>query len=70
MSTKLQAPGGDFFFHHGGKNPPCFELGQLGQDARLGSGGEGNLSIDDVAADDGAQLDDLLIWFRAHKSVR
>lgn len=66
----LQPSSGDFFLNHGRQNSAGFELGQLAHDARLGSGGEGYLAVDDMAGNDGAELDGLLGWFLMHTPVR
>jgi hypothetical protein len=49
------------------QNALCFKLGQGCKNARSRSGGERYGSVEDVPANDGAQPEGFLIWFRLHR---
>jgi hypothetical protein len=66
MPRLLQSSGGDFFLHHVRENAPRFKLGQLSQDAWLGSRGEGYRAVNETAGNDGRELNGVLGWFLLH----
>ena len=49
-----------------GQNSLRFELGELSENAWLGSGGEGHGAVDDVTGDNRAQMKFLCGWFLVH----
>src|SRR5581483_8726563 len=50
-----KATGLDFFADHVGEGALRFKAGELGHDARLGSRGDGHLTSDNVAVDQGVE---------------
>lgn len=49
-----------------GQNPLGFEPGELGEDARPGSGGESDISADEPAVDDSVQVEGFFVCFSGH----
>jgi len=65
--TWSEPPSGHLFVDHVRNDSTCLELCELGHNAGLGSRGEGHLSADDVAFDDGAQREHFCVWFLVHR---
>ena len=68
-SATSEAAGFNFFRYQMGQNSLRFELGELGENAWLGSRGEGHGSVDDVTGNNRAQMKSFLGWFLVHTRV-
>jgi hypothetical protein len=65
-AIRLQVTGSNFLADHAGENPLRFKLGQLREDARLGSRGEDHGTVDDVARKNRGETKCFLCWFLVH----
>ena len=66
-ASVLEPSGGDFFLDHVRENAAGFELCQLGEDARLGSRGEGYRAVDEMAVNDSVESENFLPGLRVHR---